>query len=264
MTDNRPPTITLKGIKKTFGSFQALKQVDATILPGRISAFVGPNGAGKTTLFHILTGNLKPDAGTVKINNKNITGMEPWRIAELGVGKLFQDVRIFENMTVLENVVVALMKRKEENPLYAFTSLFKNKEIYNRYNDEAMHCLEYVGLESRSTTLGGELSFGQQKLLSIARLIAHKSSCLLLDEPTAALSPTMTKEMIKLIQRLISEKDISIALIEHNMTVVRELAFYTYFMHEGEIFCHGTQNCVLENPDVRELYMGLSGVTNEK
>ena len=255
------PKLTVKNIAKHFGSFTALHEVDAIVFPGRVTAFVGPNGAGKTTLFHIITGNLKPDSGQILLNEKDVTGLSPWKIARLGVGKLFQDVRVFDNLSVLENICVALLEPYEQT-LFSIFHFAKKQMPVEKYRDEAMHWLDFVGLADLANHRGGELSFGQQKLLSIARLIAHKANCLLLDEPTAALSPVMIRKMIELIQKLVSEQSLSIALIEHNMAVVKELAFYTYFMHEGTVFCHGTQNCVLENPEVRELYMGLSGTAD--
>ncbi len=250
------PELTAKNIAKRFGSFTALEGVDAVIRPGRITAFVGPNGAGKTTLFHVLSGNLRPDQGEVLLNGKNIAGLPTWKIARLGVGKLFQDVRVFENLTVLENVCVALL-RPQEQTLASLFNFSKKSLPHEKYREEALHWLAFAGLADCAQMKGGELSFGQQKLLAIARLVAHKSTVLLLDEPTAALSPAMMKKMVELIRKLTADRNLSVALIEHNMSVVRELASYTYFMHEGTVFCHGTQDEVLMNPEVRELYMGL-------
>ena len=252
------PRLLARNIAKSFGNFQALHDVDVTVFPGRITAFVGPNGAGKTTLFHILSGNLRPDRGQVMLDGVNITRFEPWRIARMGMGKLYQDVRVFEGLSVLENVMAALLKPADYSILSAFCG---HRFVSGKHSrkDEAMHYLEYVGLAEYAEKLGGELSFGQQKLLAIARLLAHQSHLLLLDEPTAALSPIMTEKMIALIRKIINDQQVSVALIEHNMRVVKELASYIYFMHEGTVYCHGTQRCVLENPEVRELYMGLSG-----
>ena len=250
------PELIAQGIGKHFGDVEALRDVNVTVIPGKITAFVGPNGAGKTTLFHIMNGNLRPDSGKILLDGKDITGLPPWRIARMHVGKLFQDVRIFENLTVLENVCVALLYEAEH---HIVSSLLPARYCNpcHKYREEALHWLKYVGLENEANQMGGELSFGQQKLLAIARLIAHKSTFLLLDEPTAALSPIMIPKMVDLVRKLSAEHPISIALIEHNMKVVKELAFYTYFMHEGSIYCHGDHHSVLENPEVRELYMGL-------
>lgn len=256
------PKLIVKGIAKAFGSFQALHDVDATVFPGRVTAFVGPNGAGKTTLFHIISGNLRADMGKVLLDGEDITSLDPWKIARKHIGKLYQDIRIFENLSVLDNVRAALLQPRDYSLLSAFR-FWQYAEHEKKQRDEAMYYLEYVGLEEHAEKRGGELSFGQQKLLAIARLLAHKSKLLLLDEPTAALSPVMTEKMVGLIQKMTEEQNISVALIEHNMRVVKQLAFYIYFMHEGTVYCHGTQSCVLDNPEVRELYMGLSGGTIE-
>lgn len=256
--NGRAPKLLAKNIAKSFGNFQALHDVDVTVFPGGITAFVGPNGAGKTTLFHILSGNLRPDRGQVVFDGIDITRTEPWRIARLGMGKLYQDVRIFEGLTALENIMTALLTPSDYSIFSAFCGhLFRSGKHTGK--DEAMHYLEYVGLAEFAEKRGGELSFGQQKLLAIARLLAHRSRLLLLDEPTAALSPVMTGKMIALIGKIIEDRQVSVALIEHNMRVVKELATYIYFMHEGTVYCHGTQSCVLDNPEVRDLYMGLSG-----
>ena len=256
--NGKAPRLLARDIAKSFGNFRALHDVDVTVFPGRITAFVGPNGAGKTTLFHILSGNLRPDRGRIMLDGVDITRFEPWRIARMGMGKLYQDVRIFEGLSVLDNVRAALLTPSDQSLLSVFrVRRFAAGERARK--DEAMHCLEYVGLAGFAEKRGGELSFGQQKLLAIARLLAHRSRLLLLDEPTAALSPVMTENMIALIRKISAEQNVSVALIEHNMRVVRELASYIYFLHEGTVYCHGTQSCVLENPEVRELYMGLSG-----
>lgn len=256
----QPPELVAKGISKNFGAFRALHDVDITIFPGRVTAFVGPNGAGKTTLFHILSGNLRADRGQVTLDGNSISRLQPWQIARKGVGKLYQDVRIFENLSVFDNVRAALLT-PDDYSIFSACRFWKHSARAKQFQDEVMYYLEYVGLADSAEKAGGELSFGQQKLLAIARLLAHKSRLLLLDEPTAALSPVMIGKMISLIRRMIEERKVSIALIEHNMRTVRALAFYIYFMHEGTVYCHGTQKCVLENPEVRELYMGLSGET---
>lgn len=252
------PKLVARGLSKRFGDFEALRGVDITVFPGRVSAFVGPNGAGKTTLFHVLGGGLAPDAGRVLLDGRDITGLPPWYIARLRVGRLFQDVRVFEHLSALDNIRAALLPPNGQG-LRSMLSAFGNQKKHATKNDEALYWLEYVGLAEHAGTPGGELSFGQQKLLAIGRLAALQATLLFLDEPTAALSPAMTQKMVALIHRLVAEKNLSVALIEHNMRVVKELAFYTYFMHEGEVYCHGTQRCVLENPEVRDLYMGLSG-----
>ena len=256
--ERKTPLLMARNISKSFGDLRALHDVDVAVFSGKITAFVGPNGAGKTTLFHILSGNLRPDRGRIVFDGVDITRFEPWRIAWKGMGKLYQDVRIFEGLSVLDNVKAALLEPADYSILSAFR-LRRFAAAERARGEEAMHYLEYVGLGGSAKKRGGELSFGQQKLLAVARLLAHKSRLLLLDEPTAALSPVMKEKMIALIRKITAERNVSVALIEHDMRVVRELASYIYFLHEGTVYCHGTQSCVLENPEVRELYMGLSG-----
>ena len=253
-----PVELRVENVSKSFGAFQALHDVTLTIALGKVTALVGPNGAGKTTLFHVIGGNLAPDAGQVLLNGKNITGLPPYKVARRHVGRLFQDVRVFPALTVAENVEVSFLHRSD----YALSTTLAWWRREAREKDRrgrAMEWLEFVGLADDADRPAGELSYGQQKLLALARIVALRPALLLLDEPTAALSPAMTKKMVALIKQLVEEKKLTIALIEHNMGVVRELADYIYFLHEGTVHTHGTQGEVLENSAVRELYMGLSG-----
>ena len=253
-----PVELRVEGVSKSFGAFQALHDVSLTVTLGKVTALVGPNGAGKTTLFHVISGNLMPDIGKVFLNDLDITGLPPYKIARKHVGRLFQDVRVFPALTVVENIEVSFLHRSD----YTLTSTlawWRREAREKDRRERAMKWLEFVGLADKADQSAGELSYGQQKLLALARIIGLRPAILLLDEPTAALSPTMTKKMVSLIQQLVAEKKITIALIEHNMGVVRDLADYIYFLHEGTVHTHGTQKEVLENSSVRELYMGLSG-----
>lgn len=253
-----PEELRVEHVSKRFGEFTALSDVSITARKGKVTALVGPNGAGKTTLFHVIAGSLKPDAGKVYLGEREITGMPPYKIARRHVGRLFQDIRVFPDLTVFENVQVSLLHASD----YSFKSTFAFWHFAARDADRrtrAMKWLEFTELADVAEKLAGELSYGQQKLLAFARLAALRPAVLLLDEPTAALSPTMAGKMVGLIKRLVSEQGLTVALIEHNMGVVRELADYIYFLHEGSVYMQGTQKEVLENPLVRKLYMGLGG-----
>ena len=241
-----PVELRVEGVSKSFGAFRALHDVTLTAAVGRVTALVGPNGAGKTTLFHVIGGNLAPDA------------LPPYKIARRHVGRLFQDVRVFPALTVAENVEVSFLHRSDYK-LATTLAWWRRAAREADRRGRAMEWLSFVGLADDADRPAGELSYGQQKLLALARIVALRPALLLLDEPTAALSPAMAKKMVALIRRLVAEKKLTIALIEHNMGVVRELADYIYFLHEGTVHTHGTQKEVLENPAVRELYMGLSG-----
>ena len=253
-----PVELRVEGVSKSFGAFQALHDVSLTVALGKVTALVGPNGAGKTTLFHVISGNLAPDTGKVFLNGTDVTGLPPYKIARRHVGRLFQDVRVFPALTVTENIEVSFLHRSDYT--LATTLAWWRREAREKdRRARALEWLEFVGLADKADQPAGELSYGQQKLLALARIVALRPALLLLDEPTAALSPAMTKKMVSLIRQLVAEKKLTIAIIEHNMGVVRDLADYIYFLHEGTVHTHGTQKEVLENPAVRELYMGLSG-----
>ncbi len=249
--------LTINGISKCFGHTVILDGIRAKVLPGKITAFIGPNGAGKTTLFHIVSGVMRPDQGDVYFNGVGIAGKPPWEIARLGIGRLYQDIRVFRSLSVLENVFLALMDHRESNPLWVIANLLRHKKIESIHRDEAMEWIAFVGLGAKADLLGGTLSQGEQKLLALARLLAKKYSFLLLDEPTSALAPDMVEKMIGLLRRLNAEMGVTIALIEHNMRVVANVADWVYFMHEGQIARVGRCDHVLGDPSVRELYMGL-------
>ena len=253
-----PVELRVEGVSKSFGAFRALHDVNVTARLGQVTALVGPNGAGKTTLFHVIGGNLAPDAGKVFLNGVDVTGLPPYKIARRHVGRLFQDVRVFPALSVAENIEVSFLHRSDYT-LATTLAWWRSGAREKDRRERAMAWLEFVGLADKADMPAGELSYGQQKLLALARIVALRPALLLLDEPTAALSPAMTKKMVELIKRLVAEQKLTTVLIEHNMGVVRELADYIYFLHEGTVHTHGSQKEVLENPVVQELYMGLSG-----
>ena len=249
--------LILKDISKSFGNFRVLRNVRAAVPTGKITAFIGPNGAGKTTLFHIISGNIKPDNGSITFKGKDITGLAPFTVAELGVGRQFQDVRVFGALTVLENVLVGMIGSGERD---AWRAYYRSKPILDRMDmeiTEARNWLNYVGLQDYEDRFARELSFGQQKLLSLSRLFAKGADFLLLDEPTAGLSHQMIERICDLIRRAVAEQGLTVALVEHNMSVVSDLAFWIHFMHEGRIAFSGESKHVLGNRSVRKIYMGL-------
>jgi ABC-type branched-subunit amino acid transport system ATPase component len=253
-----PVELRVENVGKRFGDFVALHDVNITCALGKVTALVGPNGAGKTTLFHVIGGTLTPDTGKVFLNDLDITGLPPYKIARRHVGRLFQDVRVFPDLSVIENVQVSFLHRSDFK-LSTTLAWWRAEAREKDRRERTMKWLEFVGLADKADMPAGELSYGQQKLLALARIVALRPALLLLDEPTAALSPAMTKKMVELIKRLVAEQKLTTVLIEHNMGVVRDLADYIYFLHEGTVHTHGSQKEVLENPAVRELYMGLSG-----
>ena len=249
--------ILIDRVGKRFNDFWAVSNVRANIWEGKITAFIGPNGAGKTTLFHVLAGELAPDAGRVLLNGTDITMSATWKIARMGIGRQFQDVRIFGGLSVFENVLVALLTPHEQSPVWSWKNMWRQSDILKRHKNKAEYWLEFIGLSDHHADLARELSFGQQKLLSIARLMAGGFDVFLLDEPTAGLSHAMVVRIVALLNNLVKQHGVTIALIEHNMTVVASLAYWIYFMNEGRVASQGRSDHVLGNKDVREMYMGL-------
>lgn len=245
----------IENLSKSFGGIKAVDRVNIGFTEGKITALIGPNGAGKTTIFNLISGFLKPDEGNIYFKGEKITHLSPWEISKKGIGRLFQDVRVFKKLKVIENVILG-----EENPgeippnlfLKRKNVLIKEKENYGR----AIEYLEFVGLKEKINSYGEELSFGQQKLLSIARLLIGNYRLLLLDEPTAGVNPEMIKSLMNLIRKIV-ENGKTVIFIEHNMNVVVELADWVYFLDEGKVIGFGTPEEVLGDPEIRMTYLGL-------
>lgn len=250
-------TIACQDLTKAFGGLRAVDGVDADFEAGKVTALIGPNGAGKTTLFHLMTGFLRPDAGQVLYQGRRIDGLPPWRIARMGIGRLFQDVRVFARLSALDNVQIAFRRQPSESPLGAVLWNLLARDREAALIEEARRLLSFVGLLEYERTPAEDLSYGQQKLLAIARLLAMGSDVLLLDEPTAGVQPTMVRQILDLIRRLAHEEGRTVVVIEHNMNVVLEVADWVYFMNEGQIVAFGLPQEVLADTEVRSIYMGL-------
>ena len=243
--------LKLVDIKKDYltgdNAVHALKGVRLEFRESEFVAIEGVSGCGKSSLLNIIGGLDQYTSGDLIINGKStkhFTDGDWDAYRNHSVGFVFQTYNLIPHQSVLQNVELAL----------TLAGVGKKDR-----RERAMAWLEFVSLADKADMSAGELSYGQQKLLALARIVALRPALLLLDEPTAALSPAMTKKMVELIKRLVAEQKLTTVLIEHNMGVVRELADYIYFLHEGTVHTHGSQKEVLENPAVRELYMGLSG-----
>ncbi len=234
MTERRAKTLVLQQVTKSFGGVYALRRVDAVFEPGIVTCIIGSNGAGKTTLLGVCSGFVAPDHGEVTYDGRRIERLSPHRIARLGVGRLFQDVRLFHHLSVLENVAVADQESRGEHPIAALLWPLIGGHHERENLLRARRHLDFVGLADRADQPSEHLSFGQQKLLAIARLRNSNVQCMLLDEPTSGLSPTMVSRMISAI-RALAEEDRTIIVVEHNLAVVRELASWVYVMEDGVI-----------------------------
>jgi ABC-type branched-subunit amino acid transport system ATPase component len=246
--------LIIEGLKKRLGEVEVLAGVDARLRRGEITAFIGPNGAGKTTLFHAITGELSADAGRVIFEGDEVTRRKPWELARLGIGKMFQDVRTFPGLSVRDNMIAALQGREERG---LRTSLLHGDRALAAARDKAEQLLDRVGVEGRRDGPAAELSWGNQKLLAFARLLAGEFRFVLLDEPVAGVSPALRERMKDLIRELARHDGVTVALIEHDMAFVRELADTVMVMNEGKIRDQGSALEVLERPSNMELCLGL-------
>jgi ABC-type branched-subunit amino acid transport system ATPase component len=235
-----------------FGGVSALIDVDITLQPGRITAIIGPNGAGKTTLFNVLTGLLKPDSGRCYLGEREVTWLPPHRIARLGVARAFQELRLIQEMSVLDNVLLAAPPTRGETLYGALLGLGAAEEM--EHGAQAAQILRFVGLADQSSGAAGELSYGQQKLLSLACCVATGASILLLDEPIAGVHPKLAEEILTLLVEL-RGRGTTIVFVEHDLEAVRRFAEHIIVMDGGRTVAEGPPETVLNRPEVLGAYL---------
>jgi ABC-type branched-subunit amino acid transport system ATPase component len=241
-------------LSKSFDGTRALADLSLTFPASGIVAIIGPNGAGKTTLINVLTGFLKPDAGRYFLDERELSCLPAHRIAQLGITRTFQDLRLISQVSVVENVLLARPNQKGERLLSA---LLRNGVAAeeNQNHDEALRWLKFVGLDGVTNQLAGELSYGQQKLLTLACCLAAEAKILLLDEPVAGVHPNMVERILGLLRQL-RETGKLVVFIEHDIASVRQVADLVIVMDEGKIIAQGKPSEVLERPEIIEAYVG--------
>lgn len=237
-----------KDLAKVFGGVKAVNGLSITVPKGKITGVIGPNGSGKTTLTNVLTGIHQMDGGIVVVGHRECSRIRPYEVFRLGLTRTFQNVRVFEQVSVLDNVLIALTRRG------VFGSLFERAN--DTHVEEAKRVLKRVGLLEKSEAYASELSYGQRKLLEIARALAIGTEIILFDEPYAGLFPEMVK-LVSSIMCELREEGKTIVLIEHDMALIRELCDYVIVMDAGKLLAHGSAAEVLADKAVIEAYLGV-------
>lgn len=241
-----------------FGGLLAVNEVNLKVRHRQIVSVIGPNGAGKTTVFNCLSGFYIPTDGSVLFRGEQIAGLKDFQISRKGLVRTFQHVRLFKRMTVIENMLVAQHRHLNTN---LFAGLFKTpgyRRLQQEAMDRAIYWLEEVDLLEHANREAGNLAYGQQRKLEIARCMATQPELLMLDEPAAGLNPRETKELDELIIRLRDEHEISVLLIEHDMGLVMGISDHIYVIAQGTPLADGTPQEIKENPDVIKAYLGES------
>jgi branched-chain amino acid transport system ATP-binding protein len=250
------PLLDATQVRKEFGGLVAVDDVDFAIEEGSISSLIGPNGAGKTTFFNMLTGIYKPTSGRVVFDGQDITGKPPHAVTERGVGRTFQNIRHFQNMTSLENVLVGMHARLKGN---VFTAILKTPRVRREEaeaRERADELLKFSGLGRVEDELAKNLSYGDQRRLEVARALATKPKLLLLDEPTAGMNPQETVAFTQFVDRLRTDHGLTVLLIEHDMKVVMGVSERITVLEYGSKIAEGTPEEVRTNERVVEAYLG--------
>jgi branched-chain amino acid transport system ATP-binding protein len=243
--------LEIKDVYKSFGGLMAIQCVSMDIQEQEVCSIIGPNGAGKTTLFNVISGRFPPDDGHVSFQGMEITGKPPHRIVSMGIGRTFQITNIFPLLSAFENIQAAVIKNRNKS----FT-FFRSAKRIREIQHETWQILKEIELVDQAEVTSGHMPYGDQRRLEIGIALANRPSLLLLDEPTAGMSPEETRSTVRLIERLIKERNMTLLVIEHDMDVVFSISDRIYVLHQGALIAEGSPEEVAKNQDVISAYLG--------
>ena len=248
--------LNVKGLSISFGGLKAVNNFAINIEKGQLYGLIGPNGAGKTTIFNLLTGVYKPDTGTILLDGQNLTGKSTTDINKAGIARTFQNIRLFKDLSVLDNVKAGLHNHHTYSTLEGILRLPRYYKVEKEMDEEAMELLKVFGLDGECDFKASNLPYGKQRKLEIARALATEPKLLLLDEPAAGMNPSETAELTETIRRIRDEFNIAVLLIEHDMSLVMGICEGIAVLNFGRIIAKGTPDEIRNNPQVIEAYLG--------
>lgn len=246
--------VTALGI--SFGGLRAVDELNMRIETGALVGLIGPNGAGKTTVFNMLTGVYRPTDGGIRLDGQNLVGKKPHEICRLGVARTFQNIRLFNNLSVLDNVKTALHNQTTYSLVESLTHFGSYRKKERQMTERALEILKVFQLDTMASYQAANLPYGRQRKLEIARALATEPKLLLLDEPAAGMNPNETGELMKTIELVRRKFGVTILLIEHDMKLVSGICEYLYVLNFGRLLAEGTPQDVLKNPQVITAYLG--------
>lgn len=245
-----------RSVTKRFGGLSAVDNVSIQIPEGSIYSIIGPNGAGKTTLFNCITGFYPPDEGDMLFKDKSLLGFPPDKVTRQGISRTYQNIRLFPAMTALENILVGAHPQLKSSWVDAILHTPRQRTEEEKALQDAQDLLNFVGLKGKGDLFARNLPYGEQRRLEMARALANKPEIILLDEPTAGMNPNELATMMRFIQNLRDELEITILLIEHDMKVVMGISEFIYVLDFGQLIAKGTPGEIQKNPQVIESYLG--------